>query len=480
MYGVGVGAAPYGATRMDRDQDIAIIGMACLFPGAADPASYWTNIVNGICAITDHPDPDATRILDPESPDFERVYTLRGGYLRELASFDPLAFGVMPKAVEGSDPNHLLALKAGYAALEDAGLLAVDFPRERTDVILGYCVHLHAANANWMQHGIVLDQTLDLVKRLAPGLGEGERAAIRAALRASLPPMDSQAVPSVSGNVLASRIANRLDLMGSCYTVDAACASSIISVEQAATNLMLGRCDVALAGGVYGFLGTPMLMLFSELGALSRSPVLRPFGREADGTILGEGVGMLVLKRRADAQRDGNPCYAIIKGFGVASDGRESGLLAPRKRGEALAVRRAYRNAGVDPDTVGLVEAHGTGIPLGDRTEIEALREVFGDRRGAEADCALGSVKSMIGHTISAAGVAGVIKAALALHQQVLPPTLFGECPHPDLGLDESRFYLCPEARPWIHPRGSSPRRAGVSAMGFGGINIHCVLEEAV
>jgi acyl transferase domain-containing protein len=459
--------------------DIAIVGMACRFPDAADPDAYWENVHAGVCSISEHPAPDAARLLDPESPDFERVYTLRGGYLGDLASFDPLAFGMIPNAVEGSDPSQLLALAVGRDALRDAGLEDADFDRSRADVILGYCVHLHAANTAWLQHGLVLDQTMDLLSRLAPHLDGATRCEIRARLRSTLPPMDSQAITSVSSNILASRIANRLDLMGACYTVDAACASSLVAIDHGATNLALGRCDVALVGGVYGHLSTPMLMLFNELGALSRSPSLRPFGKDADGTLLAEGVGMLVLKRLSDALRDEDAIYATIKGTGVASDGRGAALLAPRIEGETLAIRRAYDEAGVDPATVGLVEAHGTGIPLGDRIEVAALRETFGTRSGEEARCALGSVKSLIGHTISAAGIAGVMKAALALHHRVLPPTLFGDEAHPDLALEETPFYLCRQARPWIHGSGTTPRRAGVSAMGFGGINAHCVLEEA-
>jgi acyl transferase domain-containing protein len=469
--------ADRGVKRM-QSSDIAVIGMACRFPGAPDPAAFWSNVHAGVCSISEHPAPGMDAIVDPESPDFERVYTTRGGYLRELATFDPLAFGMIPNAVQGSDPSQLLALEVGRAALEDAGLLDADFDRRRADVILGYCVHLHAANTNWLQHGVVLDQTMDLLGRLAPNLTDAARDELRGRLRAALPPMDLQAIASVSGNIVAGRIANRLDLMGACYTVDAACASSLLALDQGATNLALGRCDVALVGGVYGHLSAPMLMLFCRLGALSRSAAPRPFGKDADGTLLAEGLGMVVLKRLSDAMRDGHRIYAVLKGVGTASDGRGAGLLAPRADGEQLAIRRAYRHAGVDPATVGLIEAHGTGIPLGDRTEFAALRHVFGSGERDEARCALGSVKSLIGHTISAAGIAGVIKATLSLHHRVLPPTRFGDEVDPELDVRSSPFYLCRSARPWIHGL-PTPRRAGVSAMGFGGINAHCVLEEA-
>jgi acyl transferase domain-containing protein len=194
--------------------------------------------------------------------------------------------------------------------------------------------------------------------------------------------------------------------------------------------------------------------------------------------MLGEGVGVLLLRRTKDAEREGNRIYAVLRGVGTASDGRAKGLLAPRLEGQELAIRRAYEAAGIDPQTVDLVEAHGTGIPLGDVTEIAALARVFGPRPGARPTCGVGTIKSMIGHCRSAAGIAGIIKTTLALYHKVLPPTLQCEEPNPDLHLSDTPFYINTETRPWIRPHGGTPRRAGVSAMGFGGINAHCVLEE--
>jgi acyl transferase domain-containing protein len=219
-------------------------------------------------------------------------------------------------------------------------------------------------------------------------------------------------------------------------------------------------------------------MLFCAIEGMSRLSELRPFDKKADGTMLGEGVGMLLLRRTKDAERDGNRIYAVIRGVGTASDGRAKGLLAPRVEGQELAIRRAYQADGVDPGTVELIEAHGTGIPLGDVTEISALTRVFGPRPGSRPTCGIGSIKSMIGHCRSAAGIAGIIKATLALYNKVLPPTLHCDEPNPDLHLEKSPFYVNTETRPWIRPRGGTPRRAGVSAMGFGGVDAHCVLEE--
>jgi acyl transferase domain-containing protein len=220
-------------------------------------------------------------------------------------------------------------------------------------------------------------------------------------------------------------------------------------------------------------------MIFCQLNALSRRGKIQPFAEDADGTVLGEGLGMMVLKRATDARRDGDRIYAIIKAVGSASDGRALGLLAPRAEGEELAMRRAYAAAGVHPSSIGLIEAHGTGTAVGDQTEAETLARIFGRRNGQPPSCALGTVKSMIGHLLPAAGIAGMIKVALALHYKVLPPTLHCDQPDPKLGLDHTPLYINTETRPWIHGL-STPRRAGVNAFGFGGINAHAILEEFI
>jgi acyl transferase domain-containing protein len=467
------------AMTPDPSEDIAIVGMACLFAQAPDAATYWDNILAGRSAIGQHPDPDIVRYFDPASSAFERIYTMRGAFLGDLATFNPLEFGVMPDSLDGVEPDHFLALKVAKAALDDAGWQQrADFPRERTDIIIGHGVYVNPSNVNWIQHGLVLDQTVALLGEALPHLTEADRRAVHAKLKAQLPPLNAAIIPSMIPNIIAGRIANRLDLMGANYIVDAACASSIVAITHGINNLRLGRCDAALVGGVQACMLPQDLMTFCQIGALShREDSPRPFDAEADGTLFGEGVGMAVLKRRSDAERDGDRVYAYIKGYGLASDGRSSGLLAPRLEGEILAIRRAYETSGIDPRTVGLIEAHATGIPLGDATEIKALKEVYGPGAKSGPDVAVGSVKSMIGHCVPAAGIGSVIKATLALYHKVLPPTGNFTAPHPTLGLDGSPFFISTETRPWVHGR-STPRRAGVSAMGFGGINSHLLLEE--
>lgn len=460
------------------DDTVAIVGMGCVFPGSPDVASFWENICAKRGFITDHPDPGSARYLDPQSNDFERVYNLRGGYLGSLATFDPTGQGIMPADVRHGDGDQFLALRSATVAVEDSGIDLDKIRRDRVEVIVGHSTYFTPANVAWIQNGLGLDQTMDVLRGLFPALSAEEAARIRKALKSSLPPMTAQSGPTLIPNIIASRIASRMDLMGPSYTLDAACATSHIAVGNAVRDLLTDACDYALVGASQASCLVLELMLFCAIEGMSRLPELRPFDRAADGTMLGEGVGMLVLRRTRDAERDGNRIYAVLRGVGIASDGRAKALLAPRLEGQALAIRRAYESARVDPRSVELVEAHGTAIPLGDVTEIGALTQVFGERAGSAPTCGVGSIKSMIGHCRSAAGTAGIIKSALALYHKILPPTLQCDEPNPDLELETTPFYINTETRPWIRPPGGTPRRAAVSAMGFGGIDGHCVLEE--
>jgi acyl transferase domain-containing protein/phosphopantetheinyl transferase (holo-ACP synthase) len=458
---------------------VAITGMACLYPGAADVDAYWRNILGKVDSTSEPPPEswDPGVYYDPEFTDHDRTYCQRGGYLGDLATFEPLRYGVPPVSV-GGEPDQWLALRIAHEALRDAG--ATDLPdevRARTSVILGKGTYLNGGNAIAVQRGLVVGQTIDLLRRLHPEHSEEFLEALRAEMQESLPALGPETVPGLIPNIIVGRIANRLDLMGPAYTIDAACASSLVAIQHAVNGLLAGDCDLALTGGAQVWMPVATMNLFCRLGALSHRQRLRSFAEDADGTLLGEGIGMIVLKRLKDAVRDSDRIYAVIRGVGVSSDGRGLGVMAPRVEGEELALRRAYEVAGVSPASVGLIEAHGTGTPLGDATEIQALTRVFGERgEDLLARTAIGSVKSMISHTIPAAGVAGVIKAALALHQRVLPPTL-ADRPDPKLKFEQTPFYLNTETRPWIHG-GSEPRRAGVNAFGFGGINAHAVLEE--
>ncbi|MCB1777122.1 MAG: type I polyketide synthase [Candidatus Competibacteraceae bacterium] len=473
-----------------QNPDIAIVGMAGLFPQAENLAAYWANIL-GKCDAIDEPLPDwnADRFYEPVAEtghaddsrggylERAKIYTRRGGFLRDLSRFNARAFGIMPVSVASGEPDQFHALDLAKSALQDAHINAHEYCPEATGIILGHGIHPNRASVNGVQHGMMVDQMLDLLAAALPEMSAERWRELRKQFKSELLPMDADSIPGLVPNMMTGRIANRLNLMGPNYIVDAACASSLIAVEHAMQELRLGRADLMLAGGVNT--STPPLvhMVFCELGALSRKSRIRPFAAGADGTLLGEGGGILALKRLDDALRAGDRIYAVLKSIGQSSDGRAKGLMAPRLEGEVLAMRRAWRQAGLDPASVGLIEAHGTGIPLGDETEIQALRQVLGERQGRLPDVALGSVKSMIGHCIPAAGAASLIKTALALYHRVLPPTLCDEV-RADLTSGKGRLYLNTETRPWIHGR-PTPRRAGVNAFGFGGINTHAILEEA-
>ncbi|MBK1615582.1 beta-ketoacyl synthase [Rubrivivax gelatinosus] len=454
-------------------ESIALIGMACIFPDAPDLQAFWNNILDGVDAVGDPvPEWGAERYLADG-----RIKTPRGGWLKDLYRFDPREFGIMPNSVDGGEPDQYLALRIARDALADAGYLGAQVDHRDTGIILGHSTYLHRGQVTVIQHNIVLDQTMELLKAALPGLDAAAEAELRRSLLAKLPPHGADTAPGLVPNVMTGRIANRLNLKGPNYLVDAACSSSLLAVSAAVDELRAGRSRMMLAGGVNASLPADVSTIFTQLGALSARGRVRPFETGSDGTLLGEGLGMVVLKRLSDALADGDRIYAVLRGIGQASDGRGTGLLAPSVDGETLSIRRAYEHSGVDPATVGLIEAHGTGIPLGDKTEIAALANVFGPRRGAGGSIAIGSVKSMISHCIPAAGVAGLIKTALALHHRVLPPTLCEQV-NPDLGLERTPLFVNTEARPWIAPLGQ-PRRAGVDSFGFGGINTHAIVEQA-
>lgn len=452
---------------------IAIIGMACIFPGAADLKAYWNNILAGVDAIGEPVENwGARRYLDSG-----RIKTQFGGYLKDLYRFDPREFGIMPNSIDGSEPDQFLALRVARDALADAGYARPDFDHSDTGIVLGHSTYLHRGQGTLIQHNVVLDQTVELLRVAMPQLDDAALAELRAVLEKRLPPTNADTVPGLVPNVMTGRIANRLNLRGPNYLLDAACSSSLLAVGAAIDELRAGRSRLMLAGGVNATLPAEVTTIFTQLGALSTRRKVRPFEKGSDGTLLGEGLGVVVLKRLDDALADADRIYAVLRGVGQSSDGRGNGLLAPSHAGESLAMSRTYEASGVDPATIGLFEAHGTGIPLGDQTEIASLKSVFGERTTPVGVKALGSVKSMISHCIPAAGIASLIKTALAVHHKVLPPTLCDEV-NPELGIEQTPFYVNTRAAPWISRLGV-PRRAGVNAFGFGGTNSHAILEQA-
>ncbi|MFN8012169.1 MAG: beta-ketoacyl synthase N-terminal-like domain-containing protein [Holophagaceae bacterium] len=450
----------------------AIVGMACVFPKAPDLAAYWRNVLAGVDAITDVPaqrwDPV---FFDPASSAPDRFYVRKGGFVDEFADFDAGAFGIMPVAARGAEPEQLLALQCAAAALKDAGYADRDFPRARASVILGRGNYIGAATSRLINITRGAQQLVESLAILLPELGPGRLAELKREFQSRCGVYGPDTAIGLVPNLLASRIANRLDLRGAAYTLDAACASALVAVDHARRELEAGTSDLVLTGGVHLCHDLVFWSVFCQLGALSRSERIRPFDRRADGILMGEGIGLLVLKRLEDAQRDGDRIYAVLRGTGVSSDGRDVSLMLPSVEGQVLALERAWRAAGLEPASAGLVEAHGTATPAGDAAELETLRRVFGPADPSRERSVLGSVKSMIGHAMPAAGAAGLIKAALAAYHGVRPPTL--HCEEPHAALDATAFRTLSVPEPWEAPL----RRAAVNAFGFGGVNAHVVLE---
>ena len=464
---LGIGALPE-QSRGPAPLDIAIVGMAGVFPQAHDAARYWSNILDCVDAITevsvDRWDPAVYFDADADGrPDGHRTPSKWGGFLPYI-EFDPLAYGIPPASLAAIEPVQLLALEVAARALHDAGYRTIGgadagrtFDRDRTSVIFGTEPGSDLSNA----YGF---------RTLFPAyFGE-----LPAELDAHLPRLSEDSFPGVLGNVIAGRIANRLDLGGANYTVDAACASSLAALDTACKELITGTSDMVLCGGADTHNSVSDYLLFSSVGALSATGRCRTFDSAADGIAIGEGVGCLVLKRLADAERDGDRVYAVVKAIAGSSDGRSLGLTAPRADGQRRAMERAYLMAGVSPAKLGLVEAHGTGTVVGDRTELAALTDVFTSAGATPGGCALGSVKSQIGHTKCAAGVASLIKTARSLYVGARPPTGNVTSPNGFWDTDSSPFYFDSVARPWLAPAGE--RFAGVSSFGFGGTNFHAVL----
>ncbi|MEY9962732.1 acyl transferase domain-containing protein/phosphopantetheinyl transferase (holo-ACP synthase) [Streptacidiphilus sp. MAP12-16] len=485
--------APVASTAQQRSgtrpPPVAVVGMAVLLPGAPDLASYWRNLVGGVDAITEVPegrwdagyyDPGAGS--GPAAPD--RLYCRRGGFVDDYADVQPTRFGIMPSSVSGTEPDQLIALQVAAAAIADAGGQDRLPDRDRIGVVLGRGGYLTPGLVRLDQRVRSAHQLVRTLGELLPDLTADQLGRVRSAFTEQLGPDHPESAIGLVPNLAASRLANRLDLRGPAYTVDAACASSLVAVDQAVGELATGRCDAVLTGGVHHCHDVTLWSVFAQLRALSPSQRIRPFHRDADGILIGEGTGVVVLKRLADAERDGDRVYAVIRGTGVAGDGRTTGLANPDPGGQIRAVRAAWRAAELDPSAqgaLGLLEAHGTATPAGDAAELATLAAVFGPAQAGTGDrdgrAVLGSVKSMIGHTMPAAGIAGLVKAALAVHHGVLLPTLHCDDPHPALA--GTRFRTLGEAQPWAADAGGSPRRAAVNAFGFGGINAHVVLEQA-
>ncbi|MBY0588428.1 acyltransferase domain-containing protein [bacterium] len=456
-----------------KSEDIAIVGMACMFPKADDLRTYWENICNSVNAVEEVPADrwDAETYFDKDRLARDRVYSKWGGFIGNII-FDPMKWRIPPAALKAIEPLQILSLEVAARAMADAGYDKRDFPRERTGVLFA-CAGSHEMGSAYAFR-TMMRHYLPQVKSLT----QEAREALEEELHEILPEWTEDSFPGFLMNVVAGRIAREMNVNGPNYTVDAACAAALAAFHAAIEQLRSGTSDMVIVGGADATNNPMCYMSFSKTHALSPQGRSRPFDESGDGIGLGEGIGVCILKRLRDAERDGDKIYAVIKGIGSSSDGKNKSLTAPYPPGQIKAVERAYADAEIEPTSVSLIEAHGTGTVVGDSAEITTLSEVFGSRTDAKRFAAVGSVKSMIGHTKTVAGMASIIKTALALKHRVLPPTIGVDKPTSRFDFHQSPFYVNTQTRPWIEDMGSHPRRAGVSAFGFGGTNFHVVLEE--
>ncbi|MBP2327914.1 enediyne polyketide synthase [Kibdelosporangium banguiense] len=458
---------------------VAIIGMACRYPDAKTPTELWENALSQRRAFRRMPD-ERTRLADYFSPDRavpDRFYAPNAALI-EGYEFDRVRFRIAGSTYRSTDLTHWLALDVASQALADAGFPdGAGLPRKSTAVIMGNTLTGEFTRANvmrlrWPYVQRTVAQTLHEL-----GWDDAQRASILGALektyKAPFPAVDEDTLAGGLSNTIAGRICNYFDLGGGGYTVDGACSSSLLSVTHACKALVDGDADIAVAGGVDLSLDPFELVGFAKTGALAQDE-MRVYDRRSAGFWPGEGCGVLVLAREDDARARGDRIYALIPGWGISSDGK-GGITRPEVDGQRLAMERAYTRAGFGPDTVGYFEGHGTGTPVGDACEIQAISAVRLAANASATRAVLGSIKANIGHTKAAAGVAGLIKATMAIHQQMIPPATGCADPNPGLNGPGSavRVTGSPEAWPV-----DQPIRAGVSSMGFGGINTHVALEH--
>ncbi len=459
-----------------QETPIAVVGVSALFPDASNMGEYWNNIVDEVDSIIDIPasrwNIDDYYDPDPKAPD--KSYCKRGGFIPDI-DFNPMEFGLPPNILEVTDVSQLLALVVARDLLKDAGYGDEDaYDRGKIGITLGV--------GGGQKLVVPLNSRLQspIWKRVLTGSGIADEEAdiLIEKIKKAYIPWEENSFPGMLGNVIAGRVANRLNLGGTNCVLDAACAGSLAGVKMAISDLLERRSEMMITGGVDTDNSPFMYLCFSKTPAFSKEDNVKTFDAESKGMLVGEGVGMVLLKRLEDAERDGDRIYSVIRGMGTSSDGKFKSIYAPRPEGQAKALRQTYEIAGYGPETVGLVEAHGTGTAAGDNAEFKALRQVFGSATDNRQFIAIGSVKSQIGHTKSAAGSAGLIKAILALNHKVLPATINVKNPHPDMEIETTPFYVNTETRPWFPAEAGHPRRASVSAFGFGGTNFHVTLEE--
>src|ERR687898_277399 len=465
------------------DRAVAIVGVAAVMPDAPDAATFWQNIQDGRYSISevtpDRWDPALYYDPDPGAPD--KSYSRIGGWVRDF-EWDPLAWKlpIPPRVGDAMDDAQKWAVNLARAALADYGWPERPLDNERTAVVIGNAMagerhYLTALRVNYPEFARELERSTTFAA-LPKEMREAILDETGNGVQTSMPAITEDTMPGELANIIAGRVSNLFNLRGPSYVTDAACASGLAATAASVEGLINREYDAVLTGGIDRNMGAATYVKFCKIGALS-STGTRPYADGADGFVMGEGGTLFLLKRLADAERDGDRIYAVLLGMAGSSDGRGKGITAPNPVGQRLAVERAWQLAGVAPSTCSLVEGHGTSTAVGDVVEVDALTQVFGADGVPVGSIPLGSVKSNIGHLKGAAGTAGQFKAAMALNHKVLPASIHPAQPNPNIDFSRSPFRINTELRPWDPPPGGI-RRAGVSAFGFGGTNFHGVLEE--
>ena len=464
---------------------IAIVGVGAILPDAPNVAAFWNNVKTGRYSITDVTldrwDPAFYYDADPGAPD--KTYSKIGGWVREY-TWDPMKWRlpIPPRVADAMDPAQKWAVACTHEALEDYGYPKRPLDLDRTAVILGNAMagekhYLSSLRVFFPEYAGELAQSPSFAK-LPAELRREISEQLHERMGKRLAPITEDTMPGELANCMAGRIANLYNFHGPNFVCDAACASAMAAISAAVEGLVQNNFDIAVTGGVDRNMGAPTFVKFCKIGALSATGT-RPFAQGADGFVMGEGAAILLMKRLADAEHDQDKIYAVLRGIGGASDGKGKGITAPNPVGQKLCIERAWQNAGLSPGTATLIEGHGTSTKVGDVVEAQCMVEVLSSANLPVHSVALGSVKSNIGHLKGAAGAAGILKATLALHDKVLPPSLHCEHPSPDIDFAHSPLYVNTELRPWNIPT-DGVRRVGVSAFGFGGTNFHVVMEEHI
>lgn len=461
--------------------DIAIIGISLRIPGADTLEKYWHILEEGIVTIGQVPE-ERWSIEDEYNPDKDvsnTSYSKYGGFIDKVYDFDPVFFGISPKEAEAMDPQQRVFLEVAFEALQEAGY-GGKYRTENIGVFVG------AEQNNYMEHFSNYRNYEILKNRFEKSqwfnrIPSKEKKDIINTLINVLKPAElkADAVPGNGLNEIAARVSHCLNLMGPSLVINTACSSSLVALHMACESIKTKQSNMAIVGGVNLNLSSIPFISMSRLSAISPSGECRPFDKGADGMILSEGVSAIVIKPLQKALEDGDNIYATIKGSAINNDGHSQGITAPRPQGQAKAVENAYRNSGVNPETVSYIETHGTGTPLGDPIEVEGMTKAFRLFTDKKGFCGIGSVKSSLGHMLAASGLVSLIKVVLSMKNKKLPYTVNYEVPNANINFKETPFFVVGgETRQW-QSEDKNPLRAGVNAFGFGGTNAHIVLEEA-